>query len=84
MPDFPDTRWTMIARLRSADEEQRQRAFEELCQDYWQPLYTFARSLGSGPEDAGDLTQDFVLKLLQKDGHGFDNVLPERGVAITR
>lgn len=79
MPDFPDTRWTMIARLRSADEAQRQRAFEELCEDYWHPLYTFARSLGSGPEDAADLTQDFVLKLLQKDGHSFENVVPERG-----
>lgn len=79
MADFPDTRWTMIARLRSADEAQRQRAFEELCEDYWHPLYTFARSLGSRPDDAADLTQDFVLKLLQKDGHDFDNVLPERG-----
>jgi hypothetical protein len=43
---FPSNRWTLIQRLHSASEPRRKRAFEELCQAYWKPLYVFARRAG--------------------------------------
>ena len=52
-------------------------AMEVLCRRYWFPLYAFARRRVSTIEEAQDLTQEFFLRLLEK------NVLaaasPERG-----
>jgi RNA polymerase sigma factor (sigma-70 family) len=39
---------------------------ESLCAQYWYPLYAYARRGGSRPEDAEDLTQAFVSKLIEK------------------
>lgn len=64
---FAPTRWTLV--LDAAGPEagsQADRALEELCELYWQPLYVFARRDGSGPEEAEDLTQAFFLKLIEK------------------
>lgn len=38
-----------------------------MCRDYWGPLYHFARRKGHQPEDAQDLTQGFILTLLEKN-----------------
>jgi len=74
---FPDTRWTMVLRLRSASEPQRKRAFEELCQAYWKPLYVFARRCGHDQHDAEDLTQGFFAGLLRRQNLG--SLAPELG-----
>lgn len=74
---FPQTRWTVVLQLRSASDAQRQRAFEELCRDYWKPLYSLARRSGFGAEDAEDLTQGFLLQLLRREDLG--PLAPERG-----
>ena len=42
-------------------------ALAEMCQDYWPPLYAFARRLGRSPEDAEDLTQSFFAVLIEKN-----------------
>lgn len=47
--------------------EQARAALEQLCRDYWYPLYAFARRKGLAPEDAADLTQEFFAKLLAND-----------------
>ncbi|MGY8688853.1 MAG: RNA polymerase sigma factor, partial [Verrucomicrobiales bacterium] len=39
---------------------------EVLCTQYWYPLYAYARHGGRTPEDAEDLTQSFVSKLIEK------------------
>ena len=39
---------------------------ESLCRQYWYPLYAYIRRGGDGPEDAEDLTQAFVSKLIEK------------------
>ena len=44
-----------------------QQALASLCRDYWRPLYHFARRRGQQPEDAQDLTQGFILSLLQSN-----------------
>lgn len=64
---FTTTRWSLVLRAGGRDPEQARAALEQLCRDYWYPLYAFVRRKGFGPEDAADLTQDFFAKLLARD-----------------
>ncbi len=48
------------------DTPQSSAALEELCRTYWYPLYVYIRRRGYGHEDAQDLTQGFLLQLLQR------------------
>jgi RNA polymerase sigma-70 factor (ECF subfamily) len=78
MPDpFPETRWSMILRLRAPTEGQRQTAFSELCSTYWRPLYPFAHGAGCTLHDAEDLVQVFLAQLLT--GESFGRLSPEPG-----
>ena len=52
-------------------------ALEKLCRAYWQPLYAFIRRSGHSPHDAQDLTQAFLLHLLEKKA--LRKVSPEKG-----
>lgn len=52
-------------------------ALASLCQQYWQPIYVYARHKGSSPEDAEDLTQGFFAHVLSKEF--FAKAEPERG-----
>jgi RNA polymerase sigma-70 factor (ECF subfamily) len=64
---FPTTHWSVIL---AADEDSSPRAeaaLEQLCRDYWYPLYAYARRRGYSPEDAEDLTQGFFGRLLERD-----------------
>jgi len=74
---FPNTRWTLVLEFRSGSEQHRERAFEELCQVYWKPLYTYARGHGHSSHDAEDLTQGFLAKLLRRADLG--PLSPEHG-----
>jgi len=38
-----------------------------LCEVYWYPLYYYIRRLGHSPENAQDLTQEFLARLVHKD-----------------
>ena len=42
-------------------------ALANLYQNYWRPVYCYVRRLGRSPEDAKDLTQEFFLRLVEKD-----------------
>lgn len=65
---FPVTRWTEVVNVcRSDDPGLRAKALDELCRDYWYPLYAFARRQGNDRESAEDLTQGFFHYLLRKD-----------------
>jgi len=65
---FPVTQWTRVVNVcRSDDPSLRARALDELCRDYWYPLYAFARRHGNDRESAEDLTQGFFHYLLQRD-----------------
>jgi DNA-directed RNA polymerase specialized sigma24 family protein len=35
------------------------------CENYWYPLYAYLRRRGYSPEDAQDLTQEFLLRVLE-------------------
>ena len=73
---FQPTRWTLVARL-NAEPTQSNRALNELCAIYWNPLYIFARSSGKSPEDAEDAVQGFLAKGVDKALFSMAN--PERG-----
>lgn len=63
--------WTQLLGMRgTADPEIQRRVLEQLCRNYWQPLFQYARRLGNPPERAQDLTQGFFLQLLEKDLFG--------------
>jgi len=64
---FPVTRWSMILAAGEQDADSHRNALAELCQSYWYPLYAFARRQGKPHEDAQDLTQAFLLRLLERE-----------------
>lgn len=66
---FPDTRWSLILRLRAPDNEgSADKALDELCRIYWQPLYAYLRRSGHDPEPAQDVVQGFFAHLLANKG----------------
>lgn len=73
---FPNTRWTLIERIRD-DADSARSDLENTCRHYWPPVYGFARSQGLPPTEAEDLTQEFFMKLI--DGGILGNVSPEKG-----
>ena len=40
---------------------------QTLCENYWQPLYSYVRRRGYSPDDAQDLTQEFFARLLENN-----------------
>jgi RNA polymerase sigma-70 factor (ECF subfamily) len=64
---FATTRWSLVMRAGRAESPESQRALATLCQDYWFPLYAYARRKTANVEEAQDLTQSFFVALLEKD-----------------
>jgi len=60
-----------------ASPQARADALETLCRTYWEPLYAYARSLGHDREDAQDLTQAFLTRLVARNA--FAALAPEKG-----
>lgn len=63
---FPSTCWSVVSGAGVADPDQRAAALERLCRTYWSPLHTYIRRRGHRPEDAEDLTQEFLARLCEK------------------
>ncbi|MBL9132866.1 MAG: hypothetical protein JNG86_16785 [Verrucomicrobiaceae bacterium] len=64
---FPTTRWTLIRRAQKGGEAEAALAMEEICRQYWYPIYAFARRGGFSAEDAEDLTQTFFQRLIASE-----------------
>ncbi len=62
---FLTTRWSRVLLAGDTAEPDAAKALADLCADYWRPLYCFARSRGQSPEDAQDLTQGFIMHILE-------------------
>ena len=74
MPDsvtdnrFPPTRDTLVEAITSPDPGKRSSALEVLVRGYWRPVYSYLRlQWHLLPADAEDLTQDFFLRLLERE-----------------
>ena len=74
---FPATRWSLVLAARRGAAPQAVRALEELCQDYWFPLYAYLRREGHARPDAEDITQAFFQHLLA--GGTIQSARQERG-----
>src|SRR5215510_12112016 len=66
-PAFSTTHWSLVMTAGEGDGTRARDALEKLCKTYWYPLYGFARRRGHSPEDAQDLTQEFLARLLEKN-----------------
>lgn len=64
---FTTTLWSVVLSAAKGGTPQSRDAWEKLAAMYWFPLYAFIRRTGRQPEDAQDLTQDFLARLMEKD-----------------
>ena len=65
---FVTTRWSVVLAAQERDSPDAAAALDILCHVYWRPIYFFVRQQGGyTPEDAQDLTQEFIARLLEKD-----------------
>ncbi|HET6862347.1 MAG TPA: sigma-70 family RNA polymerase sigma factor [Pyrinomonadaceae bacterium] len=65
---FPATNESAIVRIRSGDEQTRERAFESILTSYWKPAYKYIRwKWHASNEDAKDLTQSFFAVAFEKN-----------------
>jgi RNA polymerase sigma-70 factor (ECF subfamily) len=64
---FRTTRWSVVLAARDGPSPEARQALRDLCEAYWYPLYAFIRRQGHPAEEARDLTQEFFLRLLEKD-----------------
>ena len=63
---FQTTHWSVVLTARDVSAN-GSKALEILCRDYWYPIYSHVRRRGHDPESAKDLTQEFFLRLLEKN-----------------
>lgn len=66
--EFAKTVWDLISRARDSSPEVRLPALDEFCRIYWKPIYFHIRlAWGKPNEDAKDLTQAFLLWIVEGD-----------------
>jgi DNA-directed RNA polymerase specialized sigma24 family protein len=64
---FETTQWSLVSAAAGEGEKSRD-ALENLYHSYCYPVYSFVRRRGYTRQDAQDLTHDFFIYLLEKDG----------------
>jgi RNA polymerase sigma factor (sigma-70 family) len=74
---FPPTRWSVVLSAAQSGSLEADTALARLCEAYWYPLYAFLRHQGHAPEEAEDLTQEFLVRLVHK--HYLDGLKQEGG-----
>jgi len=75
--DFPTTRISLVRAAAHGSDRRSREALATLCGLYWYPLYAYVRRCGHDAEDAQDLTQGFIARLLEK--HSLRQFQEERG-----
>lgn len=74
---FATTHWSVVLAAGELGSSKSAEALETLCRTYWFPLYAYVRRRGYSPEDAQDLTQEFLARLLATQALG--SVHPAKG-----
>ena len=64
---FPTTSWSLVIASSEGPDAKSRQALAALCERYWYPLYAFIRRQGYEPDQARDLTQEFFVRLLEKN-----------------
>ena len=73
---FTTTHWSVVLEAQG-ESLAAQKALENLCRNYWRPIYGFVRRQGIKPEEAKDITQGFFALILERKG--FRSVRQEKG-----
>ncbi len=74
---FPPTHWSVVLNAARSGSPGADQALANLCEAYWYPLYAFIRHRGYPPEEAEDLTQEFLARLSHK--HYLEGLTQEGG-----
>lgn len=74
---FPVTRWTLIRRAQTGSVGDAEKAMDEICRQYWYPIYAYARRFGLSVEDAEDLSQTLFQNIIANDV--IQSARPEHG-----
>lgn len=74
---FQTTQWSVVLCASAGQAEDRQAALARLMENYWYPLYAFARRAGNNHHDALDRTQSFFAHVLESAA--LESVSPEKG-----
>lgn len=64
---FATTCWSVVQAAADPSEPGWRDALETLCRDYWYPIYAHFRRKGRDADAAGDLTQAFFTRLIEKN-----------------
>ena len=64
---FPTTHWTLIQSVQQGTPEEAAKAMEEICKNYWFPIYAYLRRSGRSAHDAEDITQAFFQQLIAEE-----------------
>jgi RNA polymerase sigma factor (sigma-70 family) len=64
---FRTTHWSVVLLAGQGGSPEATEALEKLCRTYWYPLYAYIRRRGYDSQQAQDLTQEFLLHLLEKN-----------------
>ena len=67
MTEFPTTRISLVRAAAGGPDRRSREALATLCGLYWYPLYAYVRRRGHDAEEAQDLTQGFIARLLEKN-----------------
>jgi len=75
---FPTTCWTIIREAQGGADAEARLALGRLLSHYWRPVYwTIRREWNEGPEDAADLTQEYLTRFVEQ--HLVEGLAPQRG-----
>ena len=74
---FATTRWTLVLSAGRQSNRRSADALASLCEMYWYPVYACIRREGHDADAAGDLTQEFFARVLEKNYFG--DADPARG-----
>ena len=61
--DFGKTRWSLVMAVKGGGTAAVERSLDDLCQDYWYPVYAYIRRCGHGPEPAFERARAFFASL---------------------
>ena len=67
---FDTTRWSIVVAAGASQTGVSRDALGVLCGLYWDPLYVFVRSRGVSVEEAQDLVQAFLLRVIERGDLG--------------
>jgi RNA polymerase sigma-70 factor (ECF subfamily) len=62
---FATTHWSVVVAAGRPEDPAAQEALATLCTEYWYPLYAYVRRRGFQAAEAQDLTQGFIVHLLE-------------------